>query len=105
MNKVNMLILIIISLVVYCCYSDYEFTIYNGNSNQIEINNKKLSEFVCDKVTSQRDTSYYLSLDTGLNKFHIIMNDGTLIDTTIYVGEELYLGVDLEEKTLIGFGE
>ncbi|PID56970.1 MAG: hypothetical protein CR986_09845 [Ignavibacteriae bacterium] len=98
------LLLIILTFVLISCCPDYDLTIYNGKSTQIKVNGNDLEEYIC-KVNSQTEnkSSYTLALDVGNNIFTIQMNDGTVIDTTIVVGGELYLSIDLETKYLSGF--
>ncbi len=92
-----------ITVIISSCCPDYEITIYNGNYNQIEINNRKFAEFICEQNVFEEKGYFILSLDSGINKFKIIMNDGSIVDTSIFISGEVYLGVDLENKTLIGF--
>lgn len=95
----------IISLLLFLssCCDDYQLGIHNGNSSQVFINDQPISELICDKSSSETDTLYFINLDNGTNRFKFIMNDGTVIDTTKIVYGEVYLGVDLENKSIWGF--
>ncbi len=104
MTITTRLLLLITAIFLMSCCPDYDLTIYNGEISQVKINGKDSEEYICKKNSqSVNQSSYTLSLDVGKNIFSIQMNDGSVIDTSVIVGGELYLSIVLETKYLSGF--